>query len=301
MVEICKLCHFQKPLVDGHIMPNFAVRASRKQTFATQFISHAPDQAFAQQAHRRRLMCADCDNTVIGGYEDKFCKEIWQPFLNQTTAAISYDKWLLQFAASLAWRVSLVALDDGLIRSVKAKRMLQEACSTWRLFLANKSNQPGNYQHHIHLYDEQEIDRQIAALKMQYDLQLKQGIYAWFLGTLDFSVLMNTSSKGKKNEIAIFGKFANGVLLTYVNPPSQNRPQIRMPGSFDLRNQPIDAELFGSCVGWAVKTGEYLRATKSASDLERYEARLREEAKKSNPGDQRFSALKKDQSLPPQS
>ena len=296
-MTICRLCKEPKTLVLSHVMPNFAVKAARDQSFADQFISHEETPKLVQQAFRRDLLCSDCDGKRIGNLESEFCKQIFNPFRQGQRLHVHYDSWLLGFAVSLAWRATIVHLEDGLITSKSDAMHLRKACHTWRQFLLGRSRNPGLYQHHLHLFDVDEIDRQLNAVRHKFEPDLKQGFYAWMVGHIGPSILRGSGKSS--GQLAILAKFANGVLLSYINPHWQHRPCIGSSGVLDLSNQLIDPELVGTCRALHLKALHQVEFNASEELKSSIQRKNREQISKSKvTGHKRLQTHQKDQQLP---
>src|SRR3954470_18002558 len=83
----CALCGEQARLKLSHIIPRFVSRALKRPGGAT-----------------RPLLCSECED-LFGGYESTFARVVFHPLLANPRVVAKYEKWLVQFAASVSWRV----------------------------------------------------------------------------------------------------------------------------------------------------------------------------------------------------
>lgn len=116
----CALCLQPKPLCQSHIIPEFCYRPSYDAKHrGLESSSRAPKSRFLQKGKRERLLCADCDNVVVGRYEKHF-KESWfdKPALPHVISGplvsvrgIDYALFKL-FHLSVLWRAGESSLPE---------------------------------------------------------------------------------------------------------------------------------------------------------------------------------------------
>lgn len=128
---ICKLCLKEKELVESHIIPKFMFKGMKDEKKAFFEITYNLDTAESKKQKKqkedfdRNILCADCDNRIIGGYEDYAKKSMYGENLDPKIAPvcknyinpgdgieysvcknIDYGKFKL-FLLSLLWRASI--------------------------------------------------------------------------------------------------------------------------------------------------------------------------------------------------
>ncbi|GAA4919970.1 hypothetical protein [Mucilaginibacter defluvii] len=137
MIGICKLCLKEKELIKrSHIFPNFMYRGIPNEKGQIHVVnSDYPYQRKTVQsgAHERYILCATCDNEVLGSLERYASNALYrQPYLKESKdfkhlhlkadigavecLNVNYHKFKL-FLLSLLWRASIA--DDGLFVNFK--------------------------------------------------------------------------------------------------------------------------------------------------------------------------------------
>jgi hypothetical protein len=119
---ICKLCGLDKKLVKAHIIPDFMYSSmyGSKHTLVEVSLDNLNNRKVIQTAHKdKNILCATCDNEVIGSYERYaskilFDESIFKCVINdhglksyETT--INYREFKL-FLLSILWRSSITSL-----------------------------------------------------------------------------------------------------------------------------------------------------------------------------------------------
>jgi hypothetical protein len=94
----------------------------------------------------RSLLCGECEDR-FSEYESTFARVVFHPLIANHTLVAKYDKWLLQFAASVCWRV--LAEHQTALAEVHRDAKLASCRETWRQFLLGKRPDVG--EHPIHL------------------------------------------------------------------------------------------------------------------------------------------------------
>lgn len=117
-MEICKLCKQPKKLVDSHIFPEFMYRPLYNEEGRYLIISAQNGNVIKepQKGIYEKLMCDECDNKIIGSYEDHASKIIFSD-KKKTVDTIKTKYGLLihgldyklfkLFQISLLWRASI--------------------------------------------------------------------------------------------------------------------------------------------------------------------------------------------------
>ena len=129
----CALCGAKARLKRSHIIPRFVYRSLQ-----------APD------GPTRSLLCGECEDR-FSEYESTFARVVFHPLVANPGVVAKYDKWLLQFAASVCWRV----LEEHQAASApgpageRRTAELPSCRETWRQFLLGKRPDVG--EHPIHL------------------------------------------------------------------------------------------------------------------------------------------------------
>ncbi|RYX80702.1 hypothetical protein EON73_05255 [bacterium] len=81
----CRLCLQEKPLIKkSHIIPDFMYKGifdDKHKIVQKDFINNK-DLFPSDGIYEKHILCADCDNKIIGGYEDYTAKELFKPTMH---------------------------------------------------------------------------------------------------------------------------------------------------------------------------------------------------------------------------
>jgi hypothetical protein len=143
----CALCGKKAPLRRSHIIPRFVSRALK-----------TPD------GPTRSLLCGKCEGG-FGAYESTFARVVFHPLVAEGRVVAKYDKWLLQFAASVCWRI----LEEHLAHPPAGPSAQEVSCrETWRQFLVGRQSDVDAHPIHLLLAD-QNAGAKIGMKAMQND------------------------------------------------------------------------------------------------------------------------------------
>lgn len=119
---ICKLCGLDTKLVKAHIIPDFmyGTMYDKKHTIVQVSLDNTNNRKVMQTGHYdKTLLCATCDNDIIGSYERYasniiFDNTLFEERLNEEGVKhyeipIDYSKFKL-FLLSILWRSSVTTL-----------------------------------------------------------------------------------------------------------------------------------------------------------------------------------------------
>ncbi len=148
----CLLCGGPPPLVEGHLIPDFAVRRLKKDGPSGFLRGENPNRRI-QGSVKEPLLCADCDNRRFSDAETSFANRIFHPFLDDRANEFDCTETDRYFVASLAWRATVSRLRtrttgdfDYLPDEVAA---MKEAAGRLRLYLLGAQQYPEEVEQHI--------------------------------------------------------------------------------------------------------------------------------------------------------
>ena len=119
-MSTCKLCNQDKKLVDSHILPEFLYTPLYDEEHRFSFLSMKEGKEIKQlkKGVYEKLLCENCDNIIIGQYEDHAAKilfgdgkkeiEIAKTSYGHLISGVNYKLFKL-FQISLLWRVSIAS------------------------------------------------------------------------------------------------------------------------------------------------------------------------------------------------
>lgn len=113
-MSTCRLCGAERPLVESHLLPAFAVRRFMRAS-PTHAARSVGNPNLREQGYLKKpLLCAFCDNDRFGSREKVFAEVVDSPFESRSLPAkgFSFREELRYFAASLAWRVMVWGLGE---------------------------------------------------------------------------------------------------------------------------------------------------------------------------------------------
>lgn len=156
---ICRLCNMEKMLLKkSHILSNFLYRPIRGEDNEFYSISVFKDKAKSKKIHtgffEKDILCKECDNTIINGYETYFSGILnkiknRKIFIEEKTningvkyleiSPIDYTNTKL-FFLSMLWRASISSLNE--FSGIKLKPYQEEDL---RIMILNKNPGSENY------------------------------------------------------------------------------------------------------------------------------------------------------------
>jgi len=151
----CKLCDRDGELLESHIIPAFIID-HQKRTSATGFLrsSHTINRR-VQDGTKLYMLCPSCE-AMFNQWETPFARDVYHPWCNREAIRLSYGPWMLKFAVSVSWRVLTWYMDysaDSVSYTSDAKRIISDALRTWKRFLFDEIQHPGEYEQHMILFD----------------------------------------------------------------------------------------------------------------------------------------------------
>lgn len=150
----CALCGAFTTLMKSHIVPKFTAEWLKK-TSGTGYLRQASQPNMRRQDFPTfRLLCTQCEG-IFSRWEKQFAENIFIPSKENGQQSFHYQKWLLYFAVSLAWRTITISMTIGNFRTEEPDLALEAdiALSFWRDFLLGESDDPGPYAHHMFFLD----------------------------------------------------------------------------------------------------------------------------------------------------
>jgi hypothetical protein len=106
------------------------------------------------------LLCTQCEG-LFSQWETEFAKHIFHPLHENEALRLGsgpwfeYGPWCLQFAVSISWRCLEYMRAVGGLKHFDASQQIfvEKALNTWRQFLIGESDNPGNCEQHMILFD----------------------------------------------------------------------------------------------------------------------------------------------------
>lgn len=150
MRATCQLCKNNKELVRGHIAPRFVWRWLKDTSPGGIRTTEVPNR-LAQDGPKMPLFCSDCECS-ISEWEREFCEGLFlaihSPSRNH--APLSYGSYALKFAVSASWR-TLMFIDSRGPSSLSREdqQLARQARETWRRFLLDDLDHPGDFEQHL--------------------------------------------------------------------------------------------------------------------------------------------------------
>jgi hypothetical protein len=147
-ISPCRLCDARKELQESHILPGFVFRW-KKETSATGYMRFGQSPNLrVQDGVKLHLLCRDCEQR-FNDWETQFANQIFHPMTQGKAERASYSSWLLQFCASVSWRVLVYFIDGKHLGHVPATLLpsVERAELTWREFLLGNRPRPQPQQH----------------------------------------------------------------------------------------------------------------------------------------------------------
>jgi hypothetical protein len=148
----CLLCGGPPPLVDGHLIPDFAVRRLKKDGPSGFLRGENPNRRI-QDGVKEPLLCPDCDGRRFSDAETSFANRIFHPFLDDRAHEFDCTEADRYFVASLTWRAIVSRLrtrtTDDFDYVPDEVAAMEEAAGRLRLYLLGSEQYPGEIEQHI--------------------------------------------------------------------------------------------------------------------------------------------------------
>ena len=152
---ICRLCNAIADLQLSHIIPAFIYRWLRDSSGNGHIRSSATPNRRIQDGPKEHWLCRECESR-FNRVETVFATELFHPYLVASEQRFSYGPWLLQFCASVSWRVLeyYFSRSEGPDWEDAALAKVKKADAAWRAFILGKAPHPGRYRQHLLPLDE---------------------------------------------------------------------------------------------------------------------------------------------------
>ena len=148
-IGTCRLCGIQADLQLSHVIPAVIYRWMRDTSGNSYLRFGAQPNKRAQDGNKFYWLCQSCE-ARLSRCEDIFARRIFHPYIKDSGLRMRYGPWLLQFGASLVWRVLKWHEEQGLAGYPEDKRpFLFAAEKVWREFLLGSTRNPGAFEVHL--------------------------------------------------------------------------------------------------------------------------------------------------------
>jgi len=176
----CLLCGSTALLRESHIIPAFVVRWV-KNTAATPYLRQAESPNLPRQDMTKlRLLCERCEE-LFSRSEKTFCERIFLPYQEQTRRSFGYDKWLLHFAVSLAWRTTVKEIKTFRKEQPSLAPHADKALKCWADYLLGRTSGVEPYAHHLLFWDPD-------TMHMKGDADIPDKFYWYILRSIDSTI-----------------------------------------------------------------------------------------------------------------
>lgn len=145
----CRLCQTYGELRLSHIIPKFVFRFQRSRSVAPLRSHLVPDRP-VQDSRKLYFLCDKCEER-FSSWETAFKREVYDPLHAGSLDPLRYGPWLLKFAVSLSWRAlrATIETEETTPSKIKFAAATIEAEKSWRDFLLDKREHPGDYPQYI--------------------------------------------------------------------------------------------------------------------------------------------------------
>jgi hypothetical protein len=143
----CRLCQAYGQLRLSHIIPKFVFRFQRDRSVSA-IRSHLKPDRPVQDSRKIYFLCDGCEQR-LSLWETAFKREVYDPYHAGSLDFLRYGPWLLKFATSLSWRALRATIEAGDATPPEIKLAAPTAEETWRDFLLNKREQPGDFPQYL--------------------------------------------------------------------------------------------------------------------------------------------------------
>jgi hypothetical protein len=158
MTETCALCLEQRPLMESHFIPKFAIRTFKDQSLTGYMRSPEAPNVRRQDGKKERLLCGECEGRFSRA-EREFAQRVFAPRRDEQLAEFECTEYDRYFAASLTWRnvIFQLRLPDAAVRkdghTDGSLATLRTAEAALRDYLLGKSTYPSDIEQHLFLAD----------------------------------------------------------------------------------------------------------------------------------------------------
>jgi len=200
-MSVCRLCGSEAEILESHVIPAF-VGTWIKETSATGFLRgyHAPNRRM-QDLPTARLLCGVCEQRFSRS-EKKFVELLFRPF-HDGRSRFFYEKWLLDFAVSMAWRCLATSNREGLRDHPHHTDAVKSARDTWTRYLLAQSDYAGPYRFNLFF----------TPLGGSSDSPVPDGLNWYFMRGADMTPVYSTACA------ATFIKLPGMLFWTSIVPP----------------------------------------------------------------------------------
>lgn len=219
----CGLCGAVAPLQDSHLIPAFVARWI-KETSATGFLRgfKTPNKR-EQDFPTHQLLCRECE-ARFSRAEREFAQVIFKPFHEEGKSTFEYDRWLLYFAVSLAWRCLVSSDGSGLDHHPQHREAVATASTAMKQYLLEQSDRIRPYRFNLFF----------TPAGVRSTGTLPEGINWYSLRGADMTPVCG------QNRFATYVKLPGMFFWTSIVPPDPGGWQgtkIGRQGTFRSRNQ----------------------------------------------------------------
>ena len=147
----CLLCGGPPPLVNGHLIPDFAIRRLKKD--GTGFLRSQDPNRRVQDGVKEPLLCEDCDGRRFSDAETSFASRIFHPFLDGQALQFDCSEADRYFIASLVWRAIVSRLRDPAADDAdylpEDLAAMEDAAGRLRRYLLGEQRYPDELEQHV--------------------------------------------------------------------------------------------------------------------------------------------------------
>ncbi len=199
-IDICRLCEKKSTLRISHIIPKF-IYDWQKKTSATGKIRNTPKiNKPVQDGLKLPWLCDQCENK-ISGFETYFAQNIFYSLINNSST-VNYEQKFLKVCVSISWRVLKYFVESGQISHYpeEIKLSIEKALSTWRSFILDERENPGEFEQHFFNFNGELSGRGITS----------PNIHRYLQRCVDINVIHNARVG------LVYSKLPNFLLIGYV-------------------------------------------------------------------------------------
>lgn len=150
-MQDCALCLRPfEPKELSHIVPAFVYRWL-KATSVTGFLRYGPSMnRRAQDGIKDYFLCEECEDR-FSRYENIFAKELFYPFVEDSSVCVEYGEDILKFAVSVSWRVLAYGRRNDRMKHFRGRHegAIATALDSWRGYLLGTVGDVGRNEIHL--------------------------------------------------------------------------------------------------------------------------------------------------------
>lgn len=233
MASLCILCKNKPAIKNSHVVPNFVVKRLKKGNPIGTLIHSKKLNKVEQDGWKADYLCKDCEER-FSKLEDWFCKEVYDPFLDNQISSFNYSSQLLEFSLSLYFRYSKLLIEDCNQSEQDCSPILNISNDYRRRLLSN------DYKH---FFTYLAFHREVTDLRENYE----PGINTYFFEAIDggmFDYYFVNSGAGTEKTWMIYVKMPCMYFLwSEIELPSPFIDnQVKLDGTFGIpaRNSWLD-------------------------------------------------------------